>query len=395
MSGELKDRLKELSVFLRLGCTSFGGPIAHLGYFRTELVERRQWCSEETYAEIIAVSQSLPGPASSQTAFSLGLLRGGWLGGLAAWVGFTLPSAVLMIWFAFAEQSLHGKTGTTVVHGLQLCAVAVVAQAILVMRKRLTPDWQRVLIALVALVIAMFGPASISTFLAIIVGALCGAVFLRGYFAPFQPTLDFRISRRAGAIAGAFYLALLMGSAIIPKTHPGIVQVGSAFYLSGALVFGGGHVVLPLLEHAVVSPGWVTQPSFLTGYGFAQALPGPLFTFAAFLGAAIQPGNSRIGLGLVALVAIFLPGLLAMVAAISFWSRIRESGPLRTMLPGINASVLGVLAAAFVRPVCSTAIHSAADLLVAAAALALLTIGKVRPWMVVLVAVLASVLMLR
>ena len=395
MNSELDERLSELSVFLRLGCTSFGGPVAHLGYFRTELVERRQWCSEETYAEIIAVSQSLPGPASSQTAFALGLLRGGWLGGLAAWVGFTLPSAVLMVWFAFAEQSLQGRTGTAVVHGLQLCAVAVVAQAILVMRKRLTPDLQRVLIALIAFVIAMFGPASMSTFLAIVVGALSGAVFLRDDVARQLPLLDFRISRRAGAIAGVFYLAGLVASAIIPKTHLGLVQVGSAFYLSGALVFGGGHVVLPLLEHAVVSPGWVTQPSFLTGYGFAQALPGPLFTFAAFLGAAIQPGNSRIGLGFVALVAIFLPGLLAMVAALTFWSRIRESRPLRTALPGINASVLGVLAAAFWRPVFSTAIHSAADLLVAAGALALLTIGKVRPWMVVLATVLASAIVLR
>jgi chromate transporter len=395
MSDELEERLKELSIFLRLGCTSFGGPVAHLGYFRTELVERRQWCSEETYAEIIAVSQSLPGPASSQTAFSLGLLRGGWLGGLAAWVGFTLPSAILMIWFAFAEQSLHGRTGTAVVHGLQLCAVAVVAQAILVMRKRLTPDWQRVLIALITLAVAIFGPASISTFLAIIVGALCGALFLRGDFASQLPPLDFRISRRAGAITGVLYLTLLIASAIIPKTHPGFVPVGSAFYLSGALVFGGGHVVLPLLEHAVVSPGWVTQPSFLTGYGFAQALPGPLFTFAAFLGAAIQPAHSRIGLGLVALVAIFLPGLLVMVAALSFWSRIRESRPLRTTLPGINAGVLGVLAAAFLRPVCSTAIHSLPDLVVAAAALALLTLGKVHPWIVVLATVVASGLMLR
>jgi chromate transporter len=395
MSDELKDRLSELIVFLRLGCTSFGGPVAHLGYFRTELIERRQWCSEETYAEIIAISQSLPGPASSQTAFSLGLLRGGWLGGLAAWVGFTSPSAALMIWFGFAEQSLHGRTGTAVVHGLQLCAVAVVAQAILVMRKRLTPDWQRVLIALIALVIAMFGPASISTFLSIIFGALCGAMFLGSDFAPQLPPLDFRISRRAGAMAGAFYLALLIAGAIIPKTHPGVVQVGSAFYLSGALVFGGGHVVLPLLEHAVVSPGWVTEPSFLTGYGFAQALPGPLFTFAAFLGTAIQPSHSRIGLGLVALIAIFLPGLLAIVAALSFWSRIRESRFLRTTLPGINASVLGVLAAAFLRPVCSTAIHSLPDLFVASAALAMLTVGKVRPWMVVLATVVASVLMLR
>jgi chromate transporter len=395
MSDELENRIKELGVFLRLGFTSFGGPIAHLGYFRAELVERRGWCSEETYAEIIAVAQSLPGPASSQVAFSLGLLRGGWLGCLAAWVGFTLPSAALMIWFAFAEQSLHGKMGTAGVHGLQLSAVAVVAQAILVMRKSLTPDWRRVLIALIALVIAMFGPASISTFLAIVAGALCGAVFLRGDSGPKIPPPGFCISRRAGAIAGALYLALLIASAIIPKTHLGMVQVGSAFYLSGALVFGGGHVVLPLLEHAVVSPGWVTQQSFLTGYGFAQAIPGPLFTFAAFLGAAIPSSRSRFGLAFLALVAIFLPGLLAMVAALSFWSRIRESRHLRTILPGINASVLGVLAAAFLRPVCSTAIHSAPDLLIAGAALALLTIGKVRPWMVVLVAVLASVLMLR
>jgi chromate transport protein ChrA len=216
MSDELEERIKELGIFLRLGFTSFGGPIAHLGYFRTELVERRQWCSEETYAEIIAVSRSLPGPASSQTAFSLGLLRGGWLGGLVAWVGFTFPSAALMLWFAFAEQSLHGKMGAAVVHGLQLSAVAVVAQAILVMRKRLTPDWQRVLVALVAVVIAMFGPASISTFLAIVVGALCGAVFLRGDFAPQLPPLDFRISRRAGAISRGF----LPGAAHRQRDHP-------------------------------------------------------------------------------------------------------------------------------------------------------------------------------
>jgi chromate transporter len=395
MSNELKERFRELRIFLRLGCTSFGGPVAHLGYFRSELVERRQWCSEETYAEIIAVSQSLPGPASSQTAFSLGLLRGGWLGGLAAWVGFTLPSAALMTWFAFAERSLHGKMGTAVVHGLQLSAVAVVAQAILVMRKRLTPDWQRVLIALVALAIALFGSTSISTFLAIVAGALCGAVFLHGDAGPRLPPLDFRISWGAGAIAGALYLVLLIASAIIPKTYPGMMQAGSAFYLSGALVFGGGHVVLPLLEHAVVSPGWVAQASFLTGYGFAQAIPGPLFTFAAFLGAAIQPSHSRIALGLVALIAIFLPGLLAMVAALSFWSRIRDSRALRTTLPGINASVLGVLAAAFLRPVCSTAIQSAPDLLIAATALALLTIGNVHPWMVVLASVAASVVMLQ
>jgi chromate transporter len=390
-----RDGLEVLSVFLRLGCASFGGPVAHLGYFRAELVERRRWCSEEAYAEMIAVAQSLPGPASSQVAFSLGWLRGGWLGALAAWVGFTLPSAALMMWFAFAEQSLHGRIGFAVVHGLQLSAVAIVAQAILAMRKRLTPDWGRILIAFMAVPIAMFAPGSVSTLLAIVFGALCGAAFLRGNAAPTPPPIDLHISHRAGTIAAVVYSVLLMASGFIPKTSPGVRQVAGAFYLSGALVFGGGHVVLPLLEHAVVSPGWVTQPSFLTGYGLAQAIPGPLFTFAAFLGAAIQPTGSRVGLGVVALLAIFLPGLLAMVVALSFWSRLREFRPLQTALPGVNASVLGVLAAAFVRPVCTTAIHSALDLLVAGAALVLLTAGRARPLIVVLVAVVASILMER
>jgi chromate transporter len=387
--------LEILSVFFRLGCTSFGGPIAHLGYFRTELVERRAWCSEETYAEIIAVAQSLPGPASSQVAFALGLLRGGWLGGLAAWIGFTAPSAALMIWFAFAEPSLHGKTGMAIVHGLQLAAVAVVAQAVLVMGKRLTPDWQRVLIALVAGVIALYAPASVSTLLAIAVGAGCGLIFLRSSSTPALSLLDLQTSRRAGTIAAVTYFGLLIASLLIRKTGSGVLQVGSAFYQSGALVFGGGHVVLPLLEHAVVSSGWVTQPTFLAGYGFAQALPGPLFTFAAFLGTAIPSHGSRIVLGLVALIAIFLPGLLAIGAALSFWSRMRESRSLQRVLPGINASVVGVLAAAFLRPVCSTAIHSMLDVVVAAAALALLTLAKARPWMVVIAAVLVSVLVMR
>jgi chromate transporter len=344
---------------------------------------------------MIAIAQSLPGPASSQVAFSLGWLRGGWLGALAAWVGFALPSAALMIWFAFAEQSLHGRIGFAVVHGLQLSAVAIVAQAILAMRRRLAPDWGRILIAVMAVPIAMFVPASVSTLLAIAFGAVCGAAFLRVDAAPTPPQIDQRISHRAGTIAALVYSVLLMASAFIPKTSAGVRQVASAFYLSGALVFGGGHVVLPLLEHAVVSPGWVTQRSFLTGYGFAQAIPGPLFTFAAFLGAAIQPTGSRVGLGLVALIAIFLPGLLAMVVALSFWSGLREFRPLQTAIAGVNASVLGVLAAAFVRPVCSTAIHSALDLLVAGAALVLLTAGRVRPLIVVLLAVVVSILMER
>jgi chromate transporter len=385
--------LEILSVFFRLGCTSFGGPIAHLGYFRTELVERRAWCSEETYAEIIAVAQSLPGPASSQVAFALGLLRGGWVGGLAAWIGFTSPSAALMIWFAFAEPSLHGKTGMAIVHGLQLAAVAVVAQAVLVMGKRLTPDWQRILIAVAAGIIAMYAAASVSTLLAITVGAACGLVFLRGNSA--LPPLDLPISRHGGTLAAVAFFGLLIASLLIQQTGSGVLQVARAFYQSGAFVFGGGHVVLPLLEHAVVSPGWVTQPTFLAGYGFAQALPGPLFTFSAFLGAAIPSHSSRIAFGLVALIAIFLPGLLAIGAALSFWSRMRQFRPLQKVLPGINASVVGVLAAAFLRPVCSTAIHSVLDGVIAAVALALLTLVKAPPWIVVMAAVLVSVVSMR
>jgi chromate transporter len=300
-----------------------------------------------------------------------------------------------MIWFAFAEPSLHGKTGMAIVHGLQLAAVAVVAQAVLVMRKRLTPDWQRVPIALVALVIALYAAASLSTLLAIAVGAACGLVFLRSHSTPVLSPLDLHVSRHGGAIAAVAYLGLLIASLLIKKAGTGVLQVARAFYQSGALVFGGGHVVLPLLEHAVVSPGWVTQPTFLAGYGFAQALPGPLFTFAAFLGTAMQSHSSRIAFGLVALIAIFLPGLLAIGAALSFWSRMREFRFLQKVLPGINASVVGVLAAAFVRPVCSTAIHSVLDVVVAAAALALLTFVKVRPWMVVMGTVLVSVLVMR
>lgn len=385
--------LQILKVFLRLGCTSFGGPMAHLEYFRRELVERRKWCSEESYAEIVAVAQSLPGPASSQVAFALGLLRGGWLGALAAWIGFASPSAAVMMWFAFAEPSLHGRMGIAVVHGLQLSAVAVVAQAILVMGKHLTPDWQRLLIALAAAAIATYTVASVSTVLAIAFGAFCGVIFLPADSAPNLPLFD--LHRRAGMIAGGVYLALLGASLLIRGRRPGVLQISSAFYRSGALVFGGGHVVLPLLEHAVVSPGWVSQPVFLTGYGFAQSIPGPLFTFAAFLGVAIQSQASPICSGLVALMAIFLPGMLAMAAALSFWSSVREVRLFHKALAGINASVVGVLAAVFLRPVCSTALVSALDGLIAAGCLAMLALGKAPPFAVVLTATLASVLIMR
>jgi chromate transporter len=383
--------LEVLAAFLWLGCTSFGGPVAHLGYYRKELIERRRWCSEATYGEIIAISQSLPGPASSQVAFSLGLLRAGWLGGLAAWTGFTLPSAVLMIWFALAQRSFHGKMAEVLLHGLQVAAVAVVAQAILAMRKSLAPDWKRLLIAAVALLIAMFAPATFGTFLAMLVGALCGLLFVRSQEA--SHNVDFRILRSAGAISAGLFVVLLVASAVLPKSHPGLLQIAASFYLSGALVFGGGHVVLPLLDHAVVSTGWVTQQSFLAGYGAVQAVPGPLFTFAAFLGTSIQTALPRVAVGLTALVAIFLPGLLLMITALAFWSEMRRSYPVANSLRGINASVVGVLTAAFIRPVCTAALHSLLDVLIVVGALALLTVGKARP-IVVVIAIAGAVLLL-
>ncbi len=325
-----------LLVFLRLGCHSFGGPIAHLGYFHTELVERRQWCEEQTFAEVVALAQSMPGPASSQVGFALGLLRAGWAGGVAAWVGFTMPSALLMLAFAIGHHLFTGRAGAGAVHGLQLVAVAVVAQAILSMRKSLAPDVPRMGIALVAAAVAWLASPASSTVLAIAVGALLGLLLprpphaRRGRHLPtahrpaeagrgagrrqrFSASCsccrspDRSVAGRIG-IGGLVVTERCIARLWIAELWIQTLTVFSAFYRTGALVFGGGHVVLPLLENAVVARGWVDQSSFLSGYGAAQALPGPLFTFAAYLGAVIQPAAHPVALSAVALVAIFLPG---------------------------------------------------------------------------------------
>lgn len=271
-----------LIAFLRLGCTSFGGPIAHLGYFRSEFVERRQWCTEETFAELLALAQSMPGPASSQVAFALGLLRACWAGGLAAWAGFTTPSALLMLAFAFGHKFLTGRLGAGVVYGLQLVAVAVVAQAVLAMQKSLAPDRPRIALALVATGIALFAPAAFGTLLAIAIGALLGQWLLRSGPTLAPPGFRFAVSRAQGVIAGISFLIFLFVLPLLANvTDSRSLEVFNAFYRTGALVFGGGHVVLPLLDNAVVAPGWTDQQTFLSGYGAAQAIPGPLFTFAA------------------------------------------------------------------------------------------------------------------
>ena len=382
-------------VFLRLGCTSFGGPVAHLGYFQRELIDRRAWCTKETYAEIIALAQSLPGPASSQTGFALGLLRGGLSGALAAWVGFTLPSALLMFAFAFGHSLFTGPIALGALHGLELVAVAIVAQAVLSMQRSLAPNFSRLAIALTAAAITLLLPTHFATLVAIATGLLAGLLVCRmpdpsqSLDAPPSP-----ISRTTGLIAASLFVFLLIASELPARTSAAtLLPLAAAFYRSGALVFGGGHVVLPLLNNAVVSPGWIPQPAFLAGYGAAQAVPGPLFTFAAYLGTSIGiPTHHAVLYSLAALIGIFLPGLLLITAILPFWSTLRTRPALRSALRGINASVVGVLVAALIRPLATTALHSPEDVLFALAALALLLFAKAPTWAVVLAGALICAL---
>ena len=383
-----------LLAFLRLGCTSFGGPIAHLGYFRAEFVERRRWLTESTYAEVIALAQSMPGPASSQVGFAIGLLRAGWLGGLAAWIGFTLPSAVLMLVFAFGYGYPHGRTGDATLHGLQLVAVAVVAQAVVRMQRTLAPDALHLSIALLGTVIALFAPPVYATVLAIAGGALAGLLLIRPKKEPAQdgPSFALPISRRGATVAAILFAILLATALLLSRSRILAVAVLAGLYRTGALVFGGGHVVLPLLDAAIVRRGWLAQSSFLAGYGAAQAVPGPLFSIAAYVGAAVRPNPHPLLLGVCALVALFLPGLLLMAAVLPFWSALRRRPLIGSLLRGVNASVVGVLGAALYRPLWTTTILTTTDFLIALAAFVLLIRFKVQPWIVVLGVSLASIL---
>ena len=374
-----------LFVFLRLGFTSFGGPIAHLGYFQKEIVERRKWCSESTMAEIIALAQSLPGPASSQVGFALGILRAGWLGGLAAWIGFTLPSALLMLAFAYGHSFIGGSLGQGLLHGLQLVAVAVVAQAVMAMQRSLAPDRVRVALAIAATGLTLLLPSQMASLIAIAAGAVAGLILFRAESYENSEYIGLALPKTLGVVSAAVFFALLVIVPLIAQAFSNFgLTVFSAFYRSGALVFGGGHVVLPLLEGAVVAPGWVTQKSFLAGYGAAQALPGPLFSVGAYLGASVRPSSSPFLYGLLGLAGIFTPGLLAMTALLPFWSAIRGNRYVQSSLRGINASVVGILIAALFQPLWTSTIHSSADFWIALSAFALLTLWKVQPWFVVL-----------
>jgi chromate transporter len=391
-AGEVRaahSRLEILLIFLRLGCTSFGGPIAHLGYFRAEFVERRQWLTDRAYVDLVALSQFLPGPASSQTGFGIGLMRGGLLGGLAAWTGFTLPSAVLMVLFAFGAGTIaDSHAGAGLLHGLKLVAVAIVAQAVMGMARSLCPDRVRASIATISLVVMLVAPWSLFQIGTIAVGGLAGWMLCSGESDMVPDSLAMPVSRKWGiACLSAFFV--LLGFALLPA-HAGALALFDAFYRSGALVFGGGHVVLPLLRNAVVVPGWVSDNGFLAGYGAAQAVPGPLFTFSAYLGAvaSIRPGG--VAGAVVALVAIFMPGMLCLMGTLPFWHALRTKPAAQAAMRGTNAAVVGLLGAALYNPVWTSAVQSPADFAIAATGFVLLAVWSA-PLLVVALSALAGI----
>lgn len=364
--------------FLKLGLTSFGGPIAHLGYFRDELVVRRKWLTEQSYGDLVALCQFLPGPASSQVGFALGLLRAGPLGAAAAWTAFTLPSAVLLVLLALGTGAIDGPVGDGLLHGLKLVAVAVVAQAIWGMARSLTPDRQRAAIALAAIFIVVLAPTAIGQVAAIVMGGLAGWLLCRSE--PEAPAhLDFAVSRAVGISSLVLFGILLLGLPLLALTGAEPLRIIDAFYRSGALVFGGGHVVLPLLEAEVVRTGWISADAFLAGYGLTQAVPGPLFTFAAYLGTVI----GGIGGAVLALLAIFLPGFLLLVGVLPFWNGLRSRPWAQAALRGANAAVVGLLGAALYHPVWTGAVLTPLDFALALAGFLALTVWRAAPWMVV------------
>lgn len=376
--------LEVFGAFLKLGLTSFGGPVAHLGYFRDELVIRRKWLDEKAYGDIVALCQFLPGPASSQVGFALGLTRGGPLGALAAWSAFTIPSAIILVLFAMAATALDNPVGQGLLHGLKLVAVAIVGQAVWGMAKSLTPDTTRAGIA-VAAVFAVTFAGVFGQLIAIIIGAVAGLALCRTQDSKSMQELSLGVSRTIGVFCLVTFAALLF---LLPVVAAGSgsqsLNLFDAFYRSGSLVFGGGHVVLPLLQTEVVHPGWVPESSFLAGYGVAQVVPGPLFTFAAYLGAVMAPAPSGLVGAAICLVAIFLPGFLLLVGVLPFWEVLNRRPLAQAAMRGANAAVVGVLAAALYNPVWTNSVSTPADFALALAGFVLLVVWKASPWIVVM-----------
>jgi chromate transporter len=376
--------LEVLLAFLRLGLTSFGGPVAHIGYFRQEFVVRRAWLSDKTYTDLVALSQFLPGPASSKVGIALGTSRAGLLGGFAAWFGFTVPSAIALIAFGYGVTSIAGLTESGIVHGLKVAAVAVVAQAVWGMARNLCPDVPRASLAVLSALVVLAWPTAYGQVGAIVACGLYGRLRLADSAAAPDAPHGFGVSKRAGTIAWVSFFALLIAlPALSRATGLHTLAVFDSFYRSGSLVFGGGHVVLPMLRAEVVPPGWVSDNVFLAGYGAAQAVPGPLFTFSAYLGTVMTRAPNGWQGGLLCLAGIFLPSFLLAIAPLPFWERLRESVSIRAAMRGVNAAVVGVLIAALYDPVWTGGIRSRADFGLALACFLLLALWKRSPVLVV------------
>ncbi len=381
--------------FLKLGLTSFGGPVAHLGYFRQAIVAKRGWLSEAAYGELVALCQFLPGPASSQVGIGIGLIRAGPLGALAAWSGFTFPSAILLVIFAFGLSTLEAAFGTGWMHGLKLAAVAVVAQAVWSMARTLTPDKERLSLALAITAFLLFWPSGWTQVTAMLLGALAGLLLYGGRTPETQTSsLEVPFSRRAASACLIVFFLLLGLLPLLAWLLPsqGLALV-SAFYRAGSLIFGGGHVVLPLLEASVVGPGWVSQTDFLAGYGAAQAIPGPLVTFSAYLGTVMGPAPNGVLGAVMALLAIFLPSFLLVFGALPFWQLLRRRPAAQAALMGINAAVVGLLLAALYDPVFTAGVLEPRDFAIAGVALLLLEGWRLPPWLVVLLSAVAGALL--
>ncbi len=384
--------LQVLAVFLRLGLTLFGGPVAHLGYFHEEFVNRRKCLSEHDYADLVALCQFLPGPASSQVGIGIGVSQAGIPGALAAWTGFTLPSAAALILFAYGVTTWRGAvTAAGWLHGLKVVAVAVVAQAIWGMARTMCPDRPRGTAAILAAVLMLAWPSSWGQIAVILLGGLFGLLFLKTDTISDHTTLRIPVGRDTAVISIVLFTILLIGIPVIDalvSNHT--IALIDRFYRTGSLVFGGGHVVLPLLQAATVSPGWVNRDLFLAGYGAAQAVPGPLFTFSAYLGAVMQPGPSGWLGGIICLAAIFLPSFLLILGILPFWEKLRRVKAVRSALMGVNAAVVGLLLAVFYDTVWTSGILSSKDFILGLIAFGLLSLWKVPPWLVVVTTALGS-----
>jgi chromate transporter len=375
--------LEVLGVATRLGLTSFGGPIAHLGYFHAEYVTRRRWLNEQTYADLVALCQFLPGPASSQVGIAVGMMRAGLLGGVAAWLGFTLPSALALVAFAYGLQAM-GTTDAGWLHGLKVVAVAVVAQAVWGMARTLAADRERASLAFLAAIAMLAYPTAGGQVLIIVLAGLIGWWWLPETGAPRDPGIRVSIGHRGAAVAWVLFFGLLIGLPIGQQwVHSQTLAVVDSFFRVGSLVFGGGHVVLPLLQAEVVPPGWVTNEQFVAGYGAAQAVPGPLFTFAAYLGAVMQPLGGGMAGAALALSAVFAPSFLLVVGALPLWDSLRPRPGFQAALRGINAAVVGLLLAALYHPVWTSAIHAPTDVALGLVDFGLLVFWKWPPWLVV------------